>query len=244
MRYIQTEFGKTAYESANNGTQTVVFQAGLGDDSSTWKKLLKKSNNQFSYIALDRLGKGESSKPSIGRSPCNIAREQREALRKAGFKPPFVLVGHSLGGLYQYVYAKMYPSDVAALVLLDPTHPRHWENLQKTSDGLALTVKTLRLVAFGEEDKKEFDAQEECLNGLDMDTPLQIPTTFLFSGNFSLIEKGAFEEILYRLRTDWGRLTDGGAAKTIYSSGHYLQKDATDDVLSAISSVVTKPNER
>jgi len=239
-KYIQTEFGKTAYKSVDNKTKTVVLQAGLGDDSSTYKELLKNSNNSFSYVAIDRLGKGDSSKPANGRSPCDIAKEQREALINAGFKPPFILVGHSLGGLYQYVYAKMYPSDVAAMILLDPTHPNHWESLQKTSSSLALVVKTLRLTAFSAEDKREFDAQTECLDRLDIDTPLKTPTTFLFSGSFSPLEKGLFEEMMAMLRADWMRLVEGANAKTIHSSGHYLQNEASGDVLGAISESLGK----
>lgn len=238
-RFAETSYGKNAYISANHGSKTVVFQAGLGDDKSTWEKLLKKSNGSFSYIALDRLGKGDSSEPIAKRSPCDIAREQREALQKAGVKPPFVLVGHSIGGLYQYVYAKMYPADVSALVLLDPTHPKHWENLQNSSKSLSYTVKALRLIAFSGEDKKEFDAQAECLNGVDMDTPLITPTTFLFSGNFSSIEKGTYEEMLYKLRRDWRRLLPLSTEKTIYGSGHYLQKEAIDETTAAISASIT-----
>lgn len=234
-KYVQTQYGKTAFVSADNGSKTVVFQAGLGDDKSVWEKLLKKSNNSFSYFTIDRLGKGDSSKPTIGRSPCDVAKEQSEALQNSGFKPPYILVGHSLGGLYQYVYAKMYPSEVSAMVLLDPTHPRHWENLQKESDSLAFVVKTMRLIAFGDEDTKEFDAQTQCLDALDIDSALTIPTTLLFSGNLSALERGSYEKMLTRLRGDWLRLIETANARTIQDSTHYLQKDAPNDVLMAIS---------
>lgn len=241
VRYVETAHGKMAYSSLDNGTNTVVFQSGLGDDKSTWEKLLKKSNNTFSFVLLDRLGKGDSSDDSTTkRSPCDIAKEQREALINAGFKPPFVLVGHSLGGLYQYVYAKMYPSEVSAMVLLDPTHPKHWESLQKESSALATVVKTIRLISFDSEDEKEFDAQSSCLDEIEINTPLTIPTKFLFSGNFESVEKGAYENMLVRLRADWAKMMVGATRKTIYSSGHYLHNEATKDVLEAILESIGK----
>lgn len=242
-KYVETSYGKVAYTSLDSGTNIVVFQAGLGDDKSTWETLLKKSNNAFSFVALDRVGKGESATViTQKRTPCDIAKEQREALLNAGFKPPFVLVGHSLGGLYQYVYAKMYPFEVLAMVLLDPTHPKHWENLQKESTALATLIETIRFVSFDSEDKKEFDMQSMCLDEIDMNIPLDIPTIFLFSGNFETIEKSTYETMLLRLRADWTKRIAGAKSKTIYSSKHYLHNEATEDVLIAImESIGQKP---
>jgi pimeloyl-ACP methyl ester carboxylesterase len=60
----------------------------------------------------------DGPRPRDGRQ---IAAELRRALELAGLRPPYVLVGASLGGPYVRVFAGLYPDDVAALVLVDPT---------------------------------------------------------------------------------------------------------------------------
>jgi glucans biosynthesis protein C len=112
-------------QRSGQGTPAVVFQSGLGDGPDVWRTVLPRVQAVTTAVALQRPGYGGSALPPGSRDACTIAAEQRAALQTAGIAPPYVLVGHSLGGLYQYVYARLYPHDVAALVLVDPTHPEH-----------------------------------------------------------------------------------------------------------------------
>lgn len=113
------------YTLAGHGAPVVVFQAGLGDDRRTWNDILPTLAAHYTLFALDRPGAGDSPAVDSPRDPCTIAAEQRAALRSAGLASPYILVGHSLGGLYQYAYASLYPQEVAGFVLIDPTHPRN-----------------------------------------------------------------------------------------------------------------------
>lgn len=63
-----------------------------------------------------------------------------ELLSTVGAQPPYLLVGHSLGGQYQYAYALLFPQDVAGMLLLDPTHPDHWTSLQREAPLTAATI--------------------------------------------------------------------------------------------------------
>ncbi|MES2606784.1 MAG: alpha/beta fold hydrolase, partial [Pseudomonadota bacterium] len=72
-------------------------------------------------IAYDRAGTGGSSDGALPRDGRQAALELHAALQNSGVPPPYVLVGHSLGGLYVRIYAAMYPQEVAALVLVDPS---------------------------------------------------------------------------------------------------------------------------
>jgi pimeloyl-ACP methyl ester carboxylesterase len=64
------------------------------------------------------------SEPDNGRfDPQQVARDLHEALRMAGERPPYVLVGHSLGGPYSMIFTSLYPADVAGLVFVDASHP-------------------------------------------------------------------------------------------------------------------------
>ena len=62
-----------------------------------------------------------STKTSVPRTGAVIVADLHAVLKKADVQPPYVLVGHSLGGLYLSLYARTYPEEVAGLVLLDST---------------------------------------------------------------------------------------------------------------------------
>ena len=94
----------------------VVFEAGLGNDSSTWK-LVAGPVAQFARVVLyDRPGLGQSL-PMLSSSPVTaeqVATNLHKLLTAADIRPPWVLVGHSLGGLYVQMLARKYPREAAA----------------------------------------------------------------------------------------------------------------------------------
>lgn len=227
-----------AYVRLGHGSPAVVLQAGFGDGKKVWAAVANDLARDQTIFAYDRPGHGGNPPSETPRDPCTIATELRSQLAAAGLQPPYVLVGHSLGGLYQYVYARLYPSEVAGLVLLDPTHPRHWETMQRESPASARMIKVMSTVAFGETDRREFDAQATCLERLDTSRPLGVPTRLLVSGRFKPMEKGDFETMVKRLRQDWLRLTQAARVETIHDSGHYIQKDSPEDVVLAVRALV------
>jgi len=213
---------------------TIVFQSGLGDGKSVWEEVLWRLPQSVSLVAYDRPGYGDSPCSPGPRDPCSIARELRALLRAADVAPPYVLVGHSLGGTYQFHFAKLFPEDVVGLVVLDPTHPRHWSGMQEDAPVQASILKGLRLVAFNGVMRREFDDQEACNADVNLTVPLNIPTSLLFSGRFRPDELGAFERMVRKMR---GELTNFFVDPTISevgNSGQYLQKDAPDAVVEAI----------
>src|SRR4029077_19435539 len=72
-------------------------------------------------ISYDRAGNGLSKKGPAPRDGRRVATELHTALHNARASPPYILVGHSLGGPYIRVFAGLYPEEVAGLVLVDPT---------------------------------------------------------------------------------------------------------------------------
>lgn len=207
---------------------TVVLQAGLGDGQSAWRPILRELAARGPVFAFDRPGYGDQAAVDGPRDPCTIAREQHALLEKNGIAPPYLLVGHSLGGLYQYVFARLYPNEVAGMVLLDPTHPRHLETLQQEAPAMAAMAKTIHTVTPNGATRREFRDQALCLETLDTSAPITAPVRLLASG------KGA---VLVHLRTDWLRLTGAPKVETMEKSGHYLQREVPEAVVSAIDSL-------
>ncbi len=106
---------------AGSGGPTVVFEAGSGGPLEAWVRVQPEVSKFTSTISYDRAGNGLSDKGPVPRDGRRIAGELHALLRNAHVPPPYILVGHSLGGPYVRVFAGMYPKEVAGMVLVDPT---------------------------------------------------------------------------------------------------------------------------
>lgn len=108
---------------ARHDTTTVVFENGLGGTLDWWAKVFPELASDTSAFAYNRPGCGHSEVTHTPRDGAHIVEELRALLLSQGLKPPYVLVGHSLGGLYMQWFARRHPEEVSGLVLVDSTHP-------------------------------------------------------------------------------------------------------------------------
>jgi pimeloyl-ACP methyl ester carboxylesterase len=111
---------------AGQGSPAVVLDAALGASSISWSLVQPALAGVAQVCSYDRAGFGWSDPGPMPRTAGRIAAELRRLLERAGVVPPFVLVGHSYGGLVMRVFASRYWQDTAALVLVDPAHPEDW----------------------------------------------------------------------------------------------------------------------
>jgi pimeloyl-ACP methyl ester carboxylesterase len=114
------------------GEPTVLFEAGIGATHLNWCHIQESIADSARTASYDRCGLGWSSRCRTARTPGNVANELHEMLDRAGLKPPFVLVGHSFGGLVMRRYALLYPGEVAGVVLIDPMRCDQWPPLDPT----------------------------------------------------------------------------------------------------------------
>ena len=111
------------------GFPAVIFDAALGGTSRSWALVQPEIAKLARTAAYDRAGFGWSDRGPRPRVTSRIVEELRTLLRKAEIPPPYVLVGHSFGGLAVHLYAAKYPQEVAGLVLVDAPFPRDWIDL-------------------------------------------------------------------------------------------------------------------
>jgi pimeloyl-ACP methyl ester carboxylesterase len=108
-------------ETSGDAGPTVVFEAGLGNDLSTWKLVAGPVATFARVVLYDRAGLGQSL-PMTKNSAVTadeVAMNLHGLLAAADIRPPYILVGHSLGGLYVQMFARRYPKEVSGVVLLD-----------------------------------------------------------------------------------------------------------------------------
>lgn len=242
-RHGVTSGGNGALAYAFDGPPSipvVVLQSGLGDGRSTWGGIWPQLIARHRVFAIDRPGYGDSPSSTRPRDPCSVATELREALREAGVPPPFLLVGHSLGGLYQYAFARMYPQDTVGLLLLDPTNPAHWATLQRETPSTAAALRGLRATVFTPAMRAEFDDQSVCLERLETLPPPTAPSRLLVSARLGALEGEAFRSVLQGLRRDWQQRLGSPAIETVPNAGHYIHHDAPNLVVQAIDDLTSR----
>jgi pimeloyl-ACP methyl ester carboxylesterase len=103
------------------GTPTVVFDSGLGDSLNSWRWVWPDVAKLTSVVLYDRAGLGRSDPGPGPRASERIARELHSLLEASGASGPYVLVGHSFGGLNLRLFTSLYPDEVAGLVLIEAT---------------------------------------------------------------------------------------------------------------------------
>ncbi len=106
------------------GGPTVVFQAG-GDmlGSLGWKPVMERVSAKTRACAYSRAGILWSDPARGAFEPEEVARDLHAALEAAGERPPYLLVGHSRGGLYNMIFAGLYRDEIAGMVFADSSHP-------------------------------------------------------------------------------------------------------------------------
>jgi pimeloyl-ACP methyl ester carboxylesterase len=136
--YIDVGGHKLRMLISGHGNSTVVFEAGgtgaAGGPLESWERVQPAVSGFARTVTYDRAGIGMSAPGPKPRDARQIALELHTALHNAHVEPPYVLVGHSFGGPFNRVFADMYPSEIAGMVLIDPT-PEEFVTWNRAREG-------------------------------------------------------------------------------------------------------------
>lgn len=129
------------------GSPTTVFDYGMGEHILVWQKVQQQVSAITRACFYDRAGYGFSDPSNRPMTADNVTDDLHALLHAAGIAEPLVLVGHSLGALYATLYADKFPSQVAGLVLIDPSfagqEPATWDADEKQR----IKLELVRLLA-------------------------------------------------------------------------------------------------
>jgi pimeloyl-ACP methyl ester carboxylesterase len=127
----------------------VILDAMSGGFSSYWAWVQPEVAKQIRVCAYDRAGFGWSEPDPEPQTLARTTRNLHTLLVNANIEDPYVLVGHSIGGLYVRHFAEMYPEQVAGLVLLDTGHPvqfNRYADLFADSDNMLRIMPELQIL--------------------------------------------------------------------------------------------------
>ncbi len=223
---------------AGHGTPAVVFENGLGARLQWWAKVLPEVAKETTVFAYNRAGTGASAsaETSVPRDGDTIIEELRRSLRDKGITPPYVLVGHSLGGLYMQLYARRYPQEVAGLVLVDSTHPEQLKGAG-AQENWPTGLKLIFGVALSRAGKRELEALPATGAAVLALPPFTGKPVIVLSAQKPMSETSDLALDANAKRVEIVQLHPG--AKQVWvDSGHAMPLEKPDAVIAAIHEVL------
>ena len=222
---------------AGAGDVTVVFESGWGDDWTPWQLVADEVATRTGVFAYSRPGYGDSDPTEGPRDAGSIVAELRALLAAHRYAPPYVLVGHSIGGAYMELFAKAHPDDVHGLVLVDPRH-RDFSAACAEAGFEECNVPANLLASLPPGQRAEYEAFANTADAIRAagtfgSYPVRVLTAT--SHGFAPEVESLWVSML-------GSLADearDGELKVFAGAGHYLQLQRPHEVAEAIVSLVS-----
>ena len=224
---------------------TVVFEAGLGDSDATWSGVIPAVAAFAKVVIYDRPNTiaGASDPAPMPRTADDVVADLHALLATGAESGPFVIVGHSTGGLFARLYASQYPDQVAGLVLVDASHEMQDQRREDLVPAELFAIEQMAIQANTE--GIDLGASFAQMAAARAATPLRPMPLIVLSaglGDPAFFPEGwpmEAEGLLHtELQTDLAGLVPNGRLIVAEQSGHYIQQSQPDLVLEAIRDVV------
>jgi pimeloyl-ACP methyl ester carboxylesterase len=242
-----------------SGAPAVILEAGLGWGLGTWRQVQPKVADTTQVCSYDRAGYGWSDVGPPPRTSKQIAEELHSLLQKGEVHGPYVLVGHSIGGLYLQYYAAKYATEVAGMVLVESSHQQEGNHPPSGLSLLAMEVVGATglarlLIRYGDptmdavySSNKTYATPFKEL-GVVGTSAEEVRNARLSLGDRPLIVLTAgrrdHDESWRKLQLDLLTLSSNSKRIVAEGSGHRIQNDQPDVVVAAIRDVVERSRGR
>jgi pimeloyl-ACP methyl ester carboxylesterase len=238
--------GRQLYHAEmGTGDPTVILEAGLGASAASWSGVIPATASFARVMSYDRSNTiASASDPApTPRSAADAVTDLHALLNAAAVPSPYVMVGHSVGGLFVRLYASRYPDEVVGLVLVDSSHEDQDERRRQmvSPELFAAEQQAVHSNSEGIDLDRSFAQVREARAA----SPLRpMPLIVLSAGvndpaffpaNWPMDKEGQLHDELQR---DMAGLVPGGRFVLAEKSGHFIQQSQPDLVLQAIRAVV------
>jgi pimeloyl-ACP methyl ester carboxylesterase len=142
---VDTGTSQIHVQVSGEGKPTIILDAGMGGFSVDWAFVQPELSKDSTILSYDRAGYGWSQTNEERFTSEEYVEDLRTLLAKLKLEPPYILVGHSFGGLNMRLFAANYPEEIAGLVLVDSVHehfylPKHMSEKRRASFNKMLKV--------------------------------------------------------------------------------------------------------
>ncbi|MEB2301188.1 alpha/beta hydrolase [Lysinibacillus xylanilyticus] len=221
------------YYGDKKNTPTVIMDAGYGDYSKTWKHIVSEISVLTDVLVYDRAGLGKSEKSPNPRTSTYMVKELKEALIRLNIRPPFILVGHSFGGVNARIYTSEYPQEVAGLVLVDSTPEDYKERFLPTMSKEFQDAYNKQFVY-----EATYDEFMESLKQLkNSRREISVPLIVISAGkkaHYSEESQGLWN----KMQKEILQISSNGEFIIAKNSTHYIQNDEPEVVVNAVKRLI------
>jgi len=239
-RSQQIDGASVSYSVTGRGSPAVVLEAGLGDSKSSWSTIVPRIAGDTTVFAYDRPGYSPSFRSRFlsdkdgSRTGEEVATHLRKLLKEAGIEPPFVLVGHSSGGLYVLAFAKLYADDVAGIVLVDGRPPDFTAACKAETAGMC-TPPSLIVAMMPRHQKAEVKGFPETEGFAPRPQDLgDIPITVIAATERQLTSSAAFQRLWLQHQEGFAQSAANGRYVEATGSSHYVHHNRPELVADEI----------
>ena len=246
---------RLALTTSGRDAPTVVLETGLGAESDEWAAVQRAIAPFARVCRYDRAGRGASDPAARPRSAADLVADLHTLLQGADLAPPYLLVGHSFGGLLVRLFAHRHRALVAGLVLVDAMHEDQFGIFGPTfppprPDEPAELAATREFWTRGWRDPRStqegLNLVASCEQARAIESLGDLPLHVLSAGTF-LNQPLVPEQIRPRLQGLWDGLQQrlaGLSARSMRSAisgcGHFLQREAPQQVAAAIAAMLLR----
>ncbi|KYC96085.1 hypothetical protein B4102_3558 [Heyndrickxia sporothermodurans] len=217
----------------NNGKPTIVMDAGYGDYSKAWDSVISEISLLTDVLIYDRAGLGKSESSSNPRTSSEMIKELNELLNASKIKPPYILVGHSFGGVNTRLYATEYHNEVCGLILVDSTPEDYRERFLPTMPKEFQQAYNKQFVHEG-----NYDEFMESLKQLkEAKRKLNVPLIVLSAGKKAHYSKES-QELWNEMQREILEISSIGEFIIAENSTHYIQNDEPEIVIKAVKRLI------
>ncbi len=238
--FSRTPMGIRSIVVAGHGSPTVVFESGLGHGKRTWGPVFNNVSAATRAVVYDRAGYGQSEASDQSRDGLQIVLELRAMLQTEGIAPPYVLVGHSLGGTFMKLYAKSFPDEVAGVVLVDARHAEFTQRCRQLGVPRLLYEPPEALLAMlSPTARAELQAAPLTLKQTRRAGKFPaVPLIVLTQSNATSKWPRGLRKVWAASQQRMAKMSKLGRIKVLDDSGHNVHQDRPEVVVRAILSVV------
>jgi pimeloyl-ACP methyl ester carboxylesterase len=227
-------------ERLGKGSPVVVMEAGLVQPRNTWGHVPNDVAAFTQVVVYDRAGLGESDRGPVPRTSKQVVAELHTLLTNAGLKGPYILVGHSAGGLTARLYASQYPNEVVGMVLIDATHEDEYGRLA------ALLPQKNREEFLKHEGGGNYEQLDLLASAAEVRAAAALkPMPFVVLSAPGIPRVGTYGAQMHdELQATLARLVPNGSQILAEKSGHFIQLDRPELVTDAVRKVVEEARQK